>query len=69
MLLSIWDAGLLTPAIILLFIVGEIGFISQAFKHSKVEGYSPLKSPFIWFAVILLALFVWGMLEIASDYK
>lgn len=69
MLLSIWDAGLLTPVIIILFVVGEVAFISQAFKHSKVEGYSPLKSSFVWFAVGLLALFVWAMLAIASDYK
>lgn len=69
MFLSIWDAGLLTPVIIILFVVGEVGFISQAFKHSKVEGYSPLKSSFVWFAVGLLAAFIIALLTIASEYR
>lgn len=68
-LLNIFHTGGLTLGLTIVFAFLEIMCITQAVKHSRVEGYSLFKSPFIWGAIIVLAFYVFALLKVASDYK
>jgi hypothetical protein len=69
MMLSIFNTGGLTLVITLIFVILEIVFLYQAFKHSKAEGYKWYQSPFAkYYASGLLVLYILVMYLISRDY-